>query len=77
MGTVLKDIMRLGPAPTLRREIPAAVVNLLLTVSVVVWLLTTDGSVVIAIALGALGLVYTVARLLGAARRSNRGTGRR
>jgi uncharacterized membrane protein len=77
VGTVLKDIMRLGPAPTLRREIPAAVVNLLLTASVVIWLLTTEGSVVIAIGLGALGLVYTVVRLLGAARRSARGTDRR
>lgn len=71
MGNFGKDVMSLGPAPTLSREIPVAVFNVVF-LTVVTLLLSARESPVLAIVVASAGAVATVVRLVVAARRSAR-----
>lgn len=71
-----KDVMRMGPAPTLAREIPVAIFNLLFIGVVVALLVAAQDALTLAVVLGVAGVVYVAVRLVVAARRPAR-TGER
>lgn len=70
MSHFSKDVMKIGPAPTLAREIPVTVANLLFTILAVAVMYAIQGSwttatVVLAVVL----FVYTLGRPLAVALR--------
>lgn len=73
---LLQDMHRLGPAPTLEREMAAAAANVVLLLVAVGLLVFAFESSVAAVVLVALGLVYQAVRLVVAARRRRAGVSR-
>lgn len=68
MGNFVKDVMRMGPAPTLGREVPVALFNLVFVGVIVALLAGVRESVTAAVVVGALGVAFIAVRLVLAAR---------
>ncbi len=77
MAHFARDVMRMGPAPTLAREIPVAIFNLIFVGVVVALLVAAQNALTLAVVLGVAGVLYVGIRLVVAARRPARTGDRR
>lgn len=77
MKHFVTDVIRMGPAPTLGREVPVAIFNLVFVGVIVALLAGVRESVTAAVVIGALGLAFIAVRLVLAARGSGTAGDRR
>lgn len=68
-----KDVMKIGPAPTMSREIPVTVANLLFTILAIAIIVAIQGGITpVAVAIAVALFAYTIGRPIAVALRGAR-----